>query len=94
MYASDLLYDIKEVEEFITSVKELPIEFDQTFVKFLGFREYGVDGEAFIAARLSSAGNDGNLKSMLCRSIYRKLVAWVIEVDKEGNYTSKLCCID
>ncbi len=93
MYASDILYDIKAVDDFMEEAKNATREEDMVHVQFIGFREYGVDGEAFIQARCSSA-TDNQFKSLLRRSIYREVYAWAIVVHPDGCFDSYLCKID
>ena len=93
MYASDILYDITAVDKYLNGLKDTTLEEDDVHVQFIGFREYGVDGEEFIRARCSSA-NDNQIKSLLRRSIYREVYAWVIVVHPDGGFDSYLCKID
>lgn len=76
-YASDILYNIKEVEAAIEGRCMMPIVNDNGEIEnispvtvYFGFRDMGVDGYCFINSRLDSPECYGKLKDAYINGLY------------------------
>ena len=69
-YASDLLYDLAQVDAFL---QPYDITSDNRWVLVFGIRENGVDGALFTSSRIKSEGKD-RYRKILALDIQDKLV--------------------
>ena len=70
-YASDLLYDLAQVDAFL---QPYDITSDNRWVLVFGIRESGVDGAFFTSSRIKSEGKD-RYRKILALDIQDKLVS-------------------
>lgn len=84
-YASDLLYDIKAIDDYIKS----PDKVQQANFP-IGLRKSGVDGTNFILSRLSDT-RCGPSPYVYSERVYNKILAVSITLDENNyNFTVKL----
>lgn len=76
-YASDILFNIKEVEEAIQNQTMLDnvicdgeVEKTDPVTVYFGFRDMGVDGFSFVNSRLQCPGCYGELKDVYTNGLY------------------------
>lgn len=84
-YASDLLYDIKAIDDYIKSPDKVP---QANFP--IGLRKSGVDGTNFILSRLSDT-RQGPCPYVYPAQVYNKILAVSITLDDNNfNFDVKL----
>lgn len=83
-FASDVIISINSLEEWL---KESNPHEEKVFV--FGFREFGVDHEAFVEASLPNANKD--IRRLTLQARYRALYLWYIRRGEDDSFESVFC---
>lgn len=85
-FASDILIDIKSIEDWLND-ENMDSESEER-VFFFGFRKDGVDHEAFIESKVKNTASE--LARLKCKAEYRSLYAWYFCKIDDGTFDSLL----